>query len=331
MINKKKINFESVKNYLNKHSVELKTTLDENITFNNVNSINKSGSDDLTFFHNKKYLNQLKTTKAKACLIHDQYLSYLNKKCIPIIVNDPYLAYALISNLLCPSIKSNGLVHHNTYISSDCLIQNKVQINANVIINNNCVINDNVIIFENSVIGPDVTIGQGSVVKANCTISNTELGKNCHIQPGVVIGGKGFGFTPKQKIEIKHIGNVKIGDNVDIGSNSTIDRGTIDSTEIGNNCRIDNLVQIAHNVKIGENSIIVSQTGISGSTILGNNCIVGGQVGISGHLTIGNNVKIAGKSGVTKSFPDNSIIGGFPARDIQIWRRSMAKLYKNIK
>ena len=331
MNNSKKINFESVKNYLKQNSVDLKTDLDVNTNFNNINSIDRSSSEDLTFFHNSIYLKRLKTTEAKACLIQKQYLSYLNKKCVPIIVDDPYLAYALISNLLCPSVESNGQIHQSVQINSEVSINENVQINANVIIKSKCVIKNNVIILENSVIGPDVVIGIGTKIMSNCVISNAELGNNCFIQPGVVIGGKGFGFTPEHKIEVKHIGNVKIGNNVDIGSNSTIDRGTIDSTIIGNNCRIDNLVQIAHNVNIGANTIIASQSGISGSTKLGNNCIVGGQVGLAGHLEIGNNVKIAGKSGVTKNFPDNCTIGGFPARDIRIWRKSIVKQYKNLK
>ena len=331
MNNQKKLYFHVLKNFLKKNSVELETSLNENIFFNNINTIDNSRLGDLTFFHNSKYLNKLKFTKAKACLIKKKYISYLNQKCIPIIVEDPYLAFALITNLLSPSHVSNGKIHKSANIFSETSIGENTQINANVIIKNKCVIKNNVIILENSVIGPNVEIGQGTRIMSNCIISNTNLGKNCLIQPGVVIGGKGFGFTPKQKIEIKHIGNVKIGNNVDIGSNTTIDRGTIDSTIIGNNCRIDNLVQIAHNVHIGENTIICSLTGISGSTKLGNNCIIGGQVGFAGHLTIGNNVNIAAKSGLTKDFPDNCTIGGFPARDIRLWKRSIAKQYKDLK
>ena len=330
MINKN-IFFSEIKKLFFDNSITFKTSLEEDTIFIKIDSLNDSKKDDLTFFHNKKYLNQLIKTQAKACLIQEKYLSYLNPKCIPIILDDPYLAYALISNLISPLKQSNGHIDKSLIIEKTSKLGKNIQINSNVIIKENCNINNNVIIYENTVIGPNVIIGESSRIMSNCIIKNAIIGKNCNIQPGVVIGGKGFGFTPKQKIEIRHTGDVKIGNNVDIGSNTTIDRGTLNSTHIDDNCRIDNLVQIAHNVKIGKNTIIAAQTGISGSTEFGNNCIIGGQVGVSGHLKIGNNVKVAAKSGVTKNFDDDSIIGGYPAREISKWRRSIAKQYKGIK
>ena len=326
-----KIDLKTLKVLLKKNSIELETKLDINTIFNKINSIDKSESEDLTFFHNSKYLDKLNNTKAKACLIENKYLSYLNNNCTPIIVNDPYLVYALISNILSHEDKSNGEIHKSAFISNDVLIEKNVQINANVVVKNKSLINKNVIIYENSVIGPNVVIGQGTRIMSNCVINNAYLGENCLIQHGVILGGKGFGFTPQQKIDIKHIGNVIIGNNVDIGSNTTIDRGTINSTIINDNCRIDNLVQIAHNVEIGNGTIIASQTGIAGSTIIGNNCIMGGQVGIAGHLNIGNNVIIAAKSGVTKCIQDNSTIAGFPAIDIRLWKKMKIKQHRNLK
>ena len=173
-------------------------------------------------------------------------------------------------------------------------------------------------------------IDEGTHVMSNCNISNAIIGKNSLIQSGAVIGGKGFGFTPDTKIEIRHIGNVIIGDNVDIGSNATIDRGAIASTTIEDNVRIDNLVQIAHGVSIGKNTIIAAQCGIAGSTKIGANCLLGGQVGISGHLKIGDNVRIAAKSGVTKNIKSDSIIAGFPAIDIKKWKKLMINQLKKI-
>ena len=323
--------YSKLKSFLQSNSLEIESIFNGEDTFSGLGSIKSATDNDLTFFHNNKYLNLLKTTKAKACLIQRKHISYLNHQCFPIIVNDPYLVYASITNLLCPDNISNGQIHKSSLISNTALLSKDVQINSNVIIKDNCIINNNVIIFENSIIGPNVVVGEGTQIMPNCNISNTDLGENCFIQQGAVIGGKGFGFTPDTKIEIRHIGNVVIGNNVDIGSNTTIDRAALDSTIIEDNVRIDNLVQIAHNVIIGKNSILASQIGIAGSTKIGENCIIAGQVGIAGHLFIGNNVKIAAKSGITKNIKDNSVIAGFPATDIKLWKKSIINQRKNLR
>ena len=185
--------------------------------------------------------------------------------------------------------------------------------------------------LDNVIIGPDVVLGSNSVIMSNCVISNSNIGENCLIKPGAIIGEKGFGFTPNSKVEIRHIGNVILGNNVEIGSNTTIDKAALHSTLISENVRVDNLVQIAHNVQIGKNTIIAAQTGIAGSTKIGKNCLIGGQVGIAGHLKIGDNVTIAAKSGVTKNINNNSIIAGFPAKDIKIWKKNIVNQYRKIK
>ena len=323
--------FKDIAIYLQKNSVNIISELDKNTFFENIGTLKYANKNDLTFFHNTKYLNDLQNTKGKACFIENKYTKYLNKTCVPIIVEDPYLAYALTTNFILPTTKSNGIIDVNSNIHKDSIIKNNVQINSKVTIKNNCNININSIILENTIIGPNVVIGENTLIMGNCVISDTIIGKNCVIQSGSIIGGKGFGFTPISKVEVKHVGNVIIGDNVDIGSNTTIDRGTLNSTLIGDFCRIDNLVQIAHNVTIGSNTIIAAQTGIAGSTNIGNNCIIGGQVGISGHLNIGNKVTIAAKSGVTKNIHDNSIIAGFPAQDIKKWKKSIINQYRNIQ
>ena len=323
-----KICFIEIKNYLLKHAVHIKSNIKDNESFSNIGSLKNSNKYELTFFHNKKYLDQLKNTSAKACFINYDCVQYLNSSCYPIVVENPYQAFALISNLMHPRVISNSIIKNSVVIHKTSLIENNVQINDNVIIKENCKIHKNSIILENSVIGPNVEIFSDNYIMSSCVISNATIGNKCVIQHGSIIGGKGFGFTPKDKIEIQHIGNVIIGNNVDIGSNTTIDRGAVDSTIINDNVRIDNLVQIAHNVTIGKNSIIASQTGIAGSTNIGFNCVIGGQVGIAGHLNIGNNVRIAAKSGVTKDIPDNLTIAGFPALDIKKWRKIIVNQYK---
>jgi len=323
--------FSDLQLFLNDNNVIVDTNISEKVFFTGLNSLLNASNTELTFFHNTKYLDLLSTTKAKACFIKNEFKNNLPKSCLPIIVENPYFVFALTTNYFYPKEISNKIISSNTIINNNVTLGKDIQINSNVTINENTMIADECIILQNSVIGPNVKIDTGTTIMSNCVITDSIIGKNCVIQNGAIIGGKGFGFTPDTKIEIRHIGGVIIGNNVDIGSNSTIDRGTLDSTFIGNNVRIDNLVQIAHNVIIGDNSIIAAQSGIAGSTKIGKNCIIGGQSGISGHLVIGNNVKIAGKSGVTKNIKDNSVVAGFPARDIKIWKKNIINQFKNIK
>ena len=319
----KKISLNEIINFLQKNNIIVQVNNQKNIDFDSLGSTSAKSSNFITFFHNTKYENSLKNTKAKACFIRNEHINKLNSNCLPIIVEDPYLAFAYTTHLFADQNQSNGIIDKSSIIHEKTVISKNVQIDNNVIINKNCKIEENVIINQNSVIGPNVIIKKNSLVMSNCSIFYSEIGENCLIQSGAVIGGKGFGFTSREKIEVKHLGKVSILNNVEIGSNTTIDRGTIDSTLIGKNVRIDNLVQIAHNVEIGDNSMIAAQVGIAGSTKIGKNCAIGGQAGISGHLNIGENVKIAAKSGVTKNIADNSIVAGFPAQDIMKWKKSI--------
>ncbi|MDC1054619.1 UDP-3-O-(3-hydroxymyristoyl)glucosamine N-acyltransferase, partial [Alphaproteobacteria bacterium] len=245
-----------------------------------------------------------------------------------IVVEDTYNSFAILSNLFSLNIKSNGIISDYSLVNNTSVLKKNVQIDSFVEIKENCKINDNVIIQSNCKIGPNVVIGPNSIIFSNSNLQDCIVGSDCVIKSGAIIGGTGFGFDPKSKVSINHIGNVVIGDNCKIGSNTTIDRAVFDSTIISKNSFIDNLVQIAHNVFIGEAAIIAAQTGIAGSTIIGENVVIGGQAGISGHLIIGKNVQIAAKSGVTKNIKDNSIIAGFPAVDIKKWKISNIKLNK---
>ena len=297
--------------------------------FYGISSLEYSKKNFITFFHNYKLKNFLNTNLSSACFIKDEDVHLLPPTCIPFIVDDPYLAYAHTTNFLNPDKISKNFISKNSIIDKSSKLNKNIEINDYVHLKKNVSIDNNVVIFSNSVIGPNVFIGENTIIKSNCSISNCKIGNNCVIQSGAVIGDIGFGFTPINKIEIKHTGDVIIGNNVHIGSNTTIDRATLDSTIINDNVRIDNLVQIAHNVIIGKHTIIAAQTGIAGSAIIGNECLIGGQAGINGHITIGNNVTIAAKSGVTKSIKDKSVVAGFPAIDIKIWKKNFIKQFKS--
>jgi len=324
-------NYKQLKSFMANKSIFLNAKFNDKDIFTGIGSIFFANKNQITFFHNEKYSDFLSNTKAKACFIKKKYINILPKTCIPIIVDDPYYCYALATNFLYPREISNNKINNNSFIDPKTFIGKNVQIENNVTLKENTEVGENCILSHNSVIGPNVKINSNTIIMSNCVISNAIIGNDCIIQPGVIIGGKGFGFSPITKIEIRHVGNVIIGNNVDIGSNTTIDRASIDSTIIEDNVRIDNLVQIAHNVKIGKNSIIAAQTGIAGSTEVGENSLMGGQVGIAGHLKIGSNVKIAAKSGVTKNILDNLTIAGFPAVDIRIWRKNIVKQNKKLK
>ncbi len=322
----KTIKYIDIKNILEKNNLEVFSKINNNEVFLNIKTISNSSNNDLSFFSNPKYLNNLKNINAKACLIKKEFVQFLPKTCNPIIVEDPYLVLALISKIFnSEKIESNGIISKNTIIDHKNIIHNNVQINAFSIIGQNCTIGENVYIGSNSSIGPNVIINKNVIIHDNVSISNAVIMDNCIIQSGARIGGTGFGFEMKTKKKIHHSGDVIIGKNTSIGSNTTIDRAVFDSTTIGEYSNIDNLVQIAHNVTIGDHAVIAAQVGIAGSTNIGNYVKVGGQAGISGHLVIGNNVTIAGKSGVTKNIPDNKVVAGFPAKDINLWKKEVIR------
>ena len=323
-----KISYLEIRNILVANNINPISNISDNELFNSFNSLSSANDNELTFFYDSGQLQTLKETKAKACLINRKYQNFLPTTTLPILVDDTYNSFAVISSLFALILYSNGIISKHSSIDKSSTIDSNVQIDRFVDITENCKIDKNVIIQSNCKIGPNVIIGENSVIHSNSILQDCEIGSNCVIKSGAVIGGNGFGFDPKSKKKIHHIGNVVIGDNCNIGSNTTIDKAVFDSTIIADNCFIDNLVQIAHNVSIGEGSIIAGQSGIAGSTKIGDNVVIGGQAGIAGHVIIGKNVKIAAKSGVTKNIPDNSVVAGFPAVDIKRWKISNIKLNK---
>lgn len=278
----------------------------------NISNLNESRNGDLTFFDNLKYEQDLIKTQASFCILKKNNVNKLNKNTIPIISTNPLIDFILITKVFYPDSCDDNFVFKqnnkykkftkkNTFINSGVEIGRKFEIGFNSLIKSNVVIGNN------------VSIG------SNCIISNSIIKDNVTVNDGSIIGKIGYGFKLiNKKLEfIPHIGHVLLSDNVYIGSNCTIDRGSFSNTVIGKNTMIDNLVHIAHNVKIGSNCFIAGQVGIAGSTTIGNNCMIGGQAGISGHLNIGNNVQIAGHSGVLKNIQDNNKVIGFPAIKIK--------------
>mgnify|MGYP001225006938 CR=1 FL=1 len=325
----KTIKYSDIVVRLNQNLIEVKSDIKDDEEFSGINSLLNAQKEDISFFSNIKYVDNLKICKAKACLINSNYIKYLPDNCKSIIVKDPYLAFACLTELFnILTIKSNGIISEYVNLNKKCKIHENVQIDSFTNIGPNTEIFNDVIIGSNVNIGPDVVINNNSIIHNNVTISNCIIEEGCEIKPGARIGSAGFGFEEKSKKKIIHIGNVIISKGSTIGSNTTIDRAVFDSTKIGAFSQIDNLVQIAHNVEIGNHAIIAAQVGIAGSTKIGNNIKIGGQSGLAGHLNIGNNVTIAGKSGVTKNIEDNKVVAGFPAKDINEWKRDIIKIGK---
>ena len=328
-----KISILTILSKLKSQNINIDSKIRKDKKFIGVDNLNNSSKEQITFFHNIKYKKELINTLSGACFISKDHVKYLPEKCLPLITSDPYKAFIATLNIFFPLRKSNGKISKNSIINKKSKIGKNVEIQDGVIIDKNVSIGDNSIISHNTTIDKNTTILKNVIIGSNCSISNCKIYENTIIQHGVIIGSIGFTFAidDKKYNLMNHLGKVIIGKNSSIGSNSTIARGSLSNTIIGENVRIDNLVHISHNVIIGNGTIIAGQSGIAGSTTIGENVIMGGQVGISGHLKIGNNVKIAAKSGVIKNVSSNSIIGGYPAVKINDWHRSTIKLYSKNK
>ena len=283
-----------------------------------VNNIKDAKIGDVTFFNDLKYENDIKITKASACIVNKKLVKYLNKNTIPIISQNSLLDFYKTVILFYPdSSTDNEKVINSKNIKK--FLKKNISIGKNTLIDKTVSIGNNTDIGNNVIIKQGVHIGKNCKIGSNVIIENALLGDNIIIKSGTLIGQTGFGFNfdKKKRIKFPHIGRVIIENDVLIGSFCTIDRGSLTDTVIGEFTSIDNQVQIAHNVKIGNFCMIAAQSGIAGSTIIGNNVKIGGQTGISGHLSIGNNVKIGGKSGVITDISDNQTVMGYPAKSIR--------------
>ena len=311
---------------------------DENIVVTGICGIKEAKEGDLTFVANSRYLPLMGHTKASA-IITSRDVKPSQKTIIR--TENPSLAFAKMVSLLAPNDVRRPKGIHPTAIIGD-----KAKIGKNVAIEPYVVLEDNVEIKDNTVLYAGVYVGHHTKIGRDCFIypyviirERVSIGDRVVIHGGTVIGSDGFGFSTVQGVHhrIPQIGTVIIEDDVEIGANVTIDRARFDKTIIGKGTKIDNLVQIAHNVSIGENSIIVAQSGISGSANIGKNVTIAGQSGVIGHVSIGDNVVVAAQSGVTKSIPSNTCVSGYPAKPhilakkIHAFTQNLPGLFKKVK
>ncbi|WP_392538239.1 UDP-3-O-(3-hydroxymyristoyl)glucosamine N-acyltransferase [Legionella sp. 227] len=302
-------------------------------TVSDVAPLSNAQVNHLSMLHEKKYISALKTSRAGACIISPNYVHHAPTQMHLLIHPNPYKAYALIAQVFYPADSITGFIAPTAFIAAnatlgpECYIAHGAYIGEHVRIGARCKIG------VNTFIGDGVVIGDDCCIENNVSISHTVMGNKVMIYPGACIGQDGFGFAGDKQgyYKIPQAGGVVIGNNVEIGANTCIDRGSMENTEIGDWCRLDNLVQIGHNVKIGKGSILCGQVGIAGSSHLGEYVTLAGKVGISGHLTIGDGATILVGSTATQNVEPGARVGGYPALHDRDWHRQTYFLKKWIK
>lgn len=289
--------------------------------------IEAAGPGELTFVANPRYRNRLAATKAAAVIVARDEETHGRAA---LRADDPYAAFvealAIFDSRPCPEpgIHPMAVVADSAEVGAGAYIGPYVVIGENVVLGDGAALHPHVVIYPGAVVGDRFTAHAGAVVRESVVI-----GDDVTLQPGVVIGGDGFGFLPRpgaRALAIPQIGTVEIGDDVDVGANTTIDRAAVGATRLDHGVKLDNLVMVAHGCAIGEGSMVAAQTGMAGSSVLGRKVMVGGQAGFGGHLEVGDAVHVAGQAGVSKDVSAGRVVAGTPAVDIALWRRGVAAL-----
>ena len=292
-----------------------------------VQPLQAATTDDLSFIDNRRYLDVLETTQAGACFAHPDVALRVPKGTIALLSQDPYRAYATAAQLFYPAPTVTPTIHASALIDPSAFVSPSARVDAGAIIEADASVGERSWIGAHTIIHKGSKIGSDCRIGAQVTIQCAIIGDRVTLHPGVRVGQDGFGFAPGVfHLKVPQLGRVMIGNDVEIGANTCIDRGTGPDTVVGDGCKIDNMVQIAHNVRLGQHCLLAAHVGISGSTTIGNYTMVGGQAGFAGHLTIGDGVKIAAQSGVIRDVPSKSSMGGSPAVPVRDFFRSVSAL-----
>jgi len=299
---------------------------DPDILFSDVATLASAGPGDVAFLDNRRYLDAFTTTKADACLVHPDLAPKAPRGMALLVTPEPYHGYARVADAFYPAPPPQAAVAPSAVIDDTAVLGEGCRVDAGAVIGAGARVGRRCHIGANAVIGDAVVLGDDCVVGFCASLAFCVVGARVVIHAGVRVGEDGFGFAVGKQghLKVPQLGRVRIEDDVEIGANTTIDRGAGPDTVIGAGTKIDNLVQIAHNVQLGRSCMVVAQVGISGSATVGDGVMMGGQAGLTGHLRIGSGARIAAQSGVMRDVESGVAVGGSPAAPVREWLRGIA-------
>ncbi len=294
---------------------ELAPGADPERLIHDVAPLDEASADQVTFLDNKRYLPKLGMSQAGACLLEPAYVERAPPGMALLVTRKPYRGYALVAQLFYPRPTVVGGVHPTAVIDDTAQVHASAQVGPYAVVEANATVGARCRIGPHAVVGQGVTVGDDTVIGPHVTLEYCQIGRNCQIHAGARIGTRGFGFTldPEGFLDVPQVGRVLVGDGVEVGANTCIDRGAAPDTVVGDGTRIDNLVQLGHNVRIGRSCILIAQSGVAGSTRLKDYVTLAAQVGIAGHLTLETGARVAAKSGVMRDVQAGETVAGIPA------------------
>ncbi len=312
---------------------ELSTESDPERVISDVAPLDVAGPGDIGFLDNKRYLAAFEASRAGACIVNSKFAIQAPEGMELLVTKTPHRAYAWVASAFYPIVQRGSGVHPTAVVEGDAKVGRHTTIAAYVVIGPGAEIGDGCDIGAHVVIEAGVVIGDGTRIGAGASLSYCLVGKNCQIHAGARIGNRGFGFSMESEdyVDVPQLGRVVIEDNVEIGANVTIDRGAGPDTVIRAGTKIDNLVQIGHNVQIGRGCVLVAQSGVAGSARLDDRVALGAQSGVAGHLTLGKGAQVAAKSGVMRDVPPGVTVGGLPAIPLKDYFRLVAMWQRQLK